>query len=118
MDLFRRAFVRLWGKTEVALAGLVAAWREEWSFRQWVWLNLASVVLMLVLDVSGTERMVLIVLGLLILAAELANTAVEAVVDLVSPDPHPLAKKAKDCASAAVGVTALTFAIAWLFVLF
>ena len=38
----------------------------------------------------------------LVLAAELANTAIEAVVDLVSPADHPLAKLAKDMAAGAV----------------
>ena len=44
----------------------------------------------------------------LVLFAELLNTAVEAVVDLVSPEDHPLAKQAKDVAAAAVLVAALT----------
>ncbi len=44
----------------------------------------------------------------MVLFAELLNTAVEAVVDLVSPDEHPLAKQAKDVAAAAVLVAALT----------
>ena len=42
----------------------------------------------------------------LVVAAELLNSAVESVVDLVSPDEHPLAKRAKDVAAAAVLVTA------------
>jgi diacylglycerol kinase len=45
----------------------------------------------------------IVVLGIaLVLAAELANTAIEALVDLVSPDDHPLAKLAKDMAAGAV----------------
>jgi diacylglycerol kinase len=44
----------------------------------------------------------------LVLFAELLNTAIEAVVDLVSPDYHPLAKQAKDVAAAAVLVAAVT----------
>ncbi len=43
----------------------------------------------------------------LVLAAELANTAIEALVDLVSPGEHPLAKRAKDVAAAGVLVAAL-----------
>ncbi len=39
--------------------------------------------------------------------AEFMNTALEALVDMVSPDPHPLAKVAKDVAAAAVLVGAL-----------
>ncbi len=41
------------------------------------------------------------------LAAETLNTAIEAVVDLASPDMHPLAKRAKDCAAGAALITAV-----------
>jgi diacylglycerol kinase (ATP) len=52
-----------------------------------------------------------------VLAAELFNTAIEAIVDLVSPEHHPLAGKAKDCGSAAVALTALAAGAAWLVIL-
>lgn len=42
-----------------------------------------------------------------VLGAECMNTAVEAVVDLASPERHPLAKRAKDCAAGAVLLCAL-----------
>ena len=45
---------------------------------------------------------------------EILNTAIEAVVDLVSPEFHPLAKKAKDCGSAAVFCVCIANAILWL----
>ncbi|MBN1201260.1 MAG: diacylglycerol kinase family protein [Anaerolineae bacterium] len=51
---------------------------------------------------SKTEWAFIIVAIGAVWAAEIANTAVEAVVDLVSPQPHPLAKTAKDCAAAMV----------------
>ncbi len=44
----------------------------------------------------------------LVVVAELLNSALESVVDLVSPDDHPLAKRAKDVAAAAVLVAAVT----------
>jgi diacylglycerol kinase (ATP) len=53
----------------------------------------------------------------LILAAEVMNTALEEVVDYLSTDRDPRAKKAKDCGSAAVALTALAGGIAWLVVL-
>ncbi|GAB4472815.1 MAG: diacylglycerol kinase [Anaerolineae bacterium] len=49
--------------------------------------------------------------------AELVNTALEAVVDLASPDHHPLAKAAKDTAAAAVLLAAVTAVIVGLLVL-
>jgi undecaprenol kinase len=53
----------------------------------------------------------------LVLAAELLNTALEAVVDLVSPDDHPLAKRAKDVAAAGVLAASLAALAAGAFVL-
>ena len=53
----------------------------------------------------------------LVLTAELLNTAVEAVVDLVSPHEHPLAKRAKDLAAAGVLAASLAALAAGLFVL-
>lgn len=42
-----------------------------------------------------------------VLAAECINTAIEAIIDLVSPQSHPLAKIAKDCAAGAVLLAAI-----------
>ncbi|MBP1999171.1 undecaprenol kinase [Paenibacillus shirakamiensis] len=50
---------------------------------------------------------ILILIISLVIAAELVNTAIEAVVDMVSPDYHPLAKVAKDTAAGAVLVCAI-----------
>jgi diacylglycerol kinase len=57
--------------------------------------------------VSATEWLVLILTMTLVLAMEAMNTAVEAVVDLASPEYHPLAKRAKDVAAGAVLLTAI-----------
>ena len=45
------------------------------------------------------------------------NTAVETVVNLFSPEQHPLAAKAKDCGSAAVALAALAAGAAWAVIL-
>lgn len=59
------------------------------------------------------EIILILVLGWLLLASELINTAVESVVDLVSPDFHALAKKSKDAASAMTLLTFMTIITAW-----
>lgn len=93
--------------------GWCAAWASEKSLRQWTVVNVLSLLLALVLDLSAGERAVILALGLLLMVVELVNTSIEAIVDLVSPEQHPLAGKAKDCASAAVMLTALAGAGAW-----
>ena len=53
-------------------------------------------------DISRLEWVIVIVSISFIIGLELVNSAIEAVVDLVSPEYHPVAKVAKDLASAAV----------------
>lgn len=97
--------------------GLVATWRGEHSFRTWVWANLVSAFFACVLDLTGGERGLILGLGLLILAAELLNTAIEDAIDYISKDDHPLAARAKDAGSAGVAVAALAAGVAWVAVL-
>ena len=54
------------------------------------------------LGISRLEWVIVIISIFFVIALELINTAIEAVVDLVSPEYHPVAKVAKDIASAAV----------------
>ncbi len=63
-------------------------------------------VFALVLQCSKLEWCVLIVLFAMVISAELMNTALEAAVNLTSPEHQPLAKLAKDTAAGAVLVTA------------
>lgn len=98
-------------------AGTVDAWRNEHSFRSWVWANLVSAACAFWL-LEGGELALILALGILVLAAELMNTALERAVDLVTKDHHLLAKQAKDAGSAAVAVTAISAGVAWVVVLF
>lgn len=100
-----------------SLDGWRAAWATEKTLRQWSVVNLLSAILALSLDLSTTERALILSLGLLILAAELMNTGLEEVVDHISKDIDPRAKKAKDCGSAAVALTAIAGGVAWLVIL-
>ena len=97
--------------------GFRAAWATEKTLRQWTLANVLSAVLAFSLDLTSAERGLILALGLLILAAELINTAIEEVVDHISPGPDPRAKKAKDCGSACVALTALAAGVAWVVVL-
>lgn len=62
-------------------------------------------------DLSISEWLVIILLIALVISTEMVNTAIETVVNLVSPEFHPLAKKAKDVAAGAVLVFAIASAI-------
>lgn len=97
--------------------GFRAAWATEKTLRQWTMANALSAALAFTLDLSAVERGLILALGIMILAAELINTAIEEVVDHISPGPDPRAKKAKDCGSACVALTAIAAGTAWLVVL-
>lgn len=66
---------------------------------------------------GGMEKLALITSPLLVLAAELLNSAIEAVVDKVSPEFHELAGRAKDMGSAAVFMLLLLMGLSWALVL-
>lgn len=113
----RNFFQRLKDRTIWSWAGLAITWREEYSFRVWVWANAISATLALWLPLSSGERALILVLGILVLVAELFNTAIERAVDHTSTEHHPLAGQAKDAASAGVALTAVAAGVAWVVVL-
>ncbi|HLQ17776.1 MAG TPA: diacylglycerol kinase [Tabrizicola sp.] len=116
-DVLRAEARRLANTVIWSWEGFRAAWATEKTLRQWSLANLLSAALAFSLDLSAGERAVILALGLLILAAELINTAVEEVVDMISPGHDPRAKKAKDCGSACVALTALAAGTAWMVIL-
>ena len=106
------ALRRFGRKTRWSMQGWRAAWATQISLRQWTGGTAVSTVIALVLNLSAGERALLLALGLL-LAADLFNTAIEAAVDFVSPARDPRAAMTRDCASAAVALTALAGFVAW-----
>lgn len=100
-----------------SLAGWRAAWASEETLPQWTLANAISAACALVIDLDGAERAAVIGFGLLILLAELLNTAVEETVNRIGYEDHPLSKRAKDIGSAAVAVTAIAAGLVWLAVL-
>lgn len=97
--------------------GLRAAWRHEASFRLEVGLAIVVVPLGLWLGQSGVEKLLLAGTPLLVLSAELLNSAIEAVIDRVSPEFNELAGRAKDMGSAAVFLMMLLVLMTWILLL-
>lgn len=113
----RNFFTRLYDRTRWSWQGLAATFRDEYSFRVWVWANLISAALAIWLPIEESARLLILVLGLLVLVAELFNTAIERAVDHTSTEHNTLAGQAKDAASAAVALTAVAAGVAWAFAL-
>lgn len=105
-----RAFGSTW-------RGFIAAWREEEAFRQECLLAVLVVPLGLWLGESGVERALLVGPMFIVLAIELVNSAVEATVDRIGVERHPLSAIAKELGSAAVFVAFLLLGLNWLLVL-
>jgi len=101
-----------------SLAGLRAAIEHEAAFRQELILFVVLAPLGAWLGRNGIERALLIGALVLVLVVELLNSAIEAVVDRVGRRRHPLAKRAKDLASAAVLAAIGLAVLTWVLVLF
>lgn len=108
---------RILNATGYSIAGFKSAFRHEAAFRQIVLINLVLLPINFYLNLSKIEHLILILVGLLALVVELFNSAIEAVVDRVSLEKHPLAKNAKDMGSAAQFVALAMIAIAWAMIL-
>jgi diacylglycerol kinase (ATP) len=108
---------RLWRAWKNSLAGLHHAWSHEPSFRMEAVLLVVLAPLALWLGETSCEKALLVGSLLLVLFAELINSAVEAVVDRIGPDIHPLSGRAKDMGSAAVLFAMLHAVVVWLLIL-
>jgi len=113
----KTGLVRIWNALFYSMAGFAAAFKYEDAFRQEVILAAILIPLSFFLPVSNVGRALMIASVLLVLMIELLNSALEASVDRVSIERHPLAKRAKDIGSAAVFVALLNAAIVWSLVL-
>ncbi len=113
----RGGFGRVFKATGYSLAGLRAAFTGEAAFRQLLALSAVLIPLAVVLDVSAIERAILLLVVFAALIVELLNSAIEAVVDRISLELHPLSKQAKDMGSAAQLVSLLMILTVWLVIL-
>lgn len=100
-----------------SLDGFKAAWLHEHAFRQELVVVVIGSVVALGLAISPFEKLVLVVSLLFVLIVELINSAIEAIVDRISLERHPLSKRAKDLGSAAVMLAFIIAGLTWATVL-
>ena len=108
---------RIFNAAGYSLDGLRAAFTGEAAFRQLLLINLLLIPLAFYVEVSRVERALMIAVCLLALIVELLNSAVEAAIDRISLDLHPLSKTAKDMGSAAQFVSLTLIGSVWLVIL-
>ena len=109
---------RIFSAFTYSLDGFRSAWKYEHAFRQELIVFVIGTVVALLLHISAFEKLMLIGVLVLVLIVELINSAIEAVVDRISLERHPLSKNAKDFGSAAVLLAFLLAIAAWAVVLF
>ena len=102
-----RGFKRFLKSFGYSIDGLKYAYKYEQRMMIHVVVTIAVVVVNILFKVQPMEWLISLIAIGMVLAAELINTAIEAVVDLVTLEIHPLAKIAKDCGSAATFVLAM-----------
>jgi diacylglycerol kinase (ATP) len=98
--------------------GFKACFRNEAAFRQELALTVVLVPLAFWLGASPLDRALMIGVWLIVPTVELLNSGIEAVVDRISDEHHPLAGRAKDVGSAAVFLAFTNASVVWAVLLF
>ncbi len=98
---------------QYSMQGLSHALRFEAAFRQELLIAIPAIIGVWFLPVTMVEKIVLLGTVLLMLIVELLNSAIEATVDRVSTERHPLSGRAKDLGSAAVLLAVSLMVAAW-----
>jgi diacylglycerol kinase (ATP) len=109
----RRGIARLWHATLYSRDGLQQAWGES-AFRQETVTAIIAVPFAYWLGRTWVEVALLLGVLVLLMIVELLNTGIEACIDRIGVERHPLSKRAKDIASAAVLLALLLAAGIWL----
>ncbi len=93
------------------IKGLKYAYRNEQNLAVDVGISLLVLIAGFIFQLQHYEWIIIVMTIAVVIAGELINTAIEAVVDLVTEEYHPLAKVAKDTSAAAVFVLAIMAAV-------
>ncbi|MCI1997657.1 diacylglycerol kinase family protein [Olsenella porci] len=101
---FKRSFL-------FAIQGFRTAVRQERNIKVMLVGGCLAITLGLAIGLDAVSWAIILLCCGVVISAELLNTSIEAVVDLVSPEFHPLAGKAKDISAAAVWVLCVLVAV-------
>ena len=109
----KRGLRRLLNATRYSMQGIRAGIENEAAFREECLLAVVMIPIALLLPVTPVEKALLVISVLQLMLVEILNSAIEAVVDRIGMEIHPLAGRAKDMASAGVFFALLILATAW-----
>ncbi|MBS0664083.1 MAG: diacylglycerol kinase [Verrucomicrobia bacterium] len=109
----RRTYRNFFASVRYAVEGFFAAVKHEPSFREDLLFAILLLPIAIKLPVNAVSTAVMIASLILILIVELLNSAIEWIIDYLRPEQHPLAKRIKDMASAAVFLSYINCVAVW-----
>lgn len=113
-ELKRRNLRNFFSSIRYSVDGFFAALKHEPSFREDLIFAILLVPFAIILPVKAVSTALMISSLILILIVELLNSAIEWIIDYLRPERHPLAKRIKDMASAAVFLAYINCVVVWL----
>jgi len=116
-EIKRRNLRNFIASVQYAIEGFTAALKHEPSFREDLLFAALLVPFAVILPVNAVSTAILIASLFLIIIVELLNSAIEWTIDYIKPERHPLAKRVKDMASAAVFLSYLNCIAVWVVIL-
>ncbi|QMT59060.1 diacylglycerol kinase [Legionella sp. PC997] len=112
-----RAIRKLKEASGYSFHGLKAAFQDEFAFRLEILAGIIALPVAIFIGKTSIERALLISTLLIVIIAELLNSAIEATLDRIDSSWNPLTKKAKDLGSAAVFVTIINALVVWIIII-
>lgn len=107
---------RIINATKYSLKGFKSAIINEAAFRQELILLILAYIIVMLIDFSIYERILLVGSIGFVMIVELINSAIECVVDRIGSERHELSGRAKDYGSAAVFLSLLLTLILWIYI--
>ncbi|PWY57598.1 diacylglycerol kinase [Legionella qingyii] len=112
-----KAILKFKEASRYSFYGLKAAFQDEFAFRLELLVGMIALPVAIFLGKTYLERALLISTLLLVIVAELLNSAVETTLNRIARSWNPLTKKAKDLGSAAVFVTIINALVVWIMII-
>ena len=116
--LQQKGLQRTFKAFKYSVQGVKFAWRNEAAFREEIALFVILVPLAFYVGDNHIEQALMLAACFLVVIVELINSSIEAVVDRVGTEHHPLAGGAKDLGSAAVMLSLILLIITWTLMIF
>lgn len=116
-EVKRRDFRNFIASIRYSIDGFLAAMKHEPSFREDLLFALLLVPFAIILPINAVSTAIMVASLFLIIIVELLNSAIEWIIDYLRPERHPLAKRIKDMASAAVFLSYLNCIAIWVIIL-